>query len=151
MDQFQKYKFQEYKQKKNQHSKGQMSQEERVKAQLRKLPKGKNLMNWICQQTANKIGEPVYWKYVDQNEATQKRSRRIEFMKGEEHERLLITEVNRREIAQTRAAGESWIKQFMAAMNGSSNQGSASQMHEKFEEDLSDRFGDMMDKITGND
>ncbi len=148
--------FKEYKQQKKKHADQNqpMSQEQRLKQELRQLPEGKPLINWICQHLANRIGEQVVWRYVDENPASQKRSRRVEFMKGDSNEQILITEVNRREIAQTRAMGQSWIDQFMAAVEDAKEggkSGHASQMHEKFEDDLSDKFGDMMDKITGND
>jgi hypothetical protein len=147
--------FEEYKQQKKQHAdqKQPMSQEQRLKQELRKLPQGKDLMNWICQEVANRIGDPVLWQYADQNEATQQRTQRVKFINGSDNSQLLITEVNRQEIAQTRAMGQSWIDQFMAAIENAKGQGggAASKMHEKFEQDLSERFSEKMDKITGND
>ena len=147
--------FEEYKQQKKQHADQQQpqTQEQRLKQELRKLPQGKDLMNWICQHVANRIGDPVVWQYADRSETTQERTQRVEFINGSTNNQILITEVNRQEIAQTRAMGQSWIDQFMAAIEDAKGQGgdAPSQMHKKFEEDLSDRFGDMMDKITGND
>lgn len=147
--------FEEYKQQKKQHADQQQpqTQEQRLQQELRTLPQGKELMNWICQHVANRIGDPVLWQYADQNEATQQRTQRVEFINGSDNTRLLITEVDRQEIAQTRAMGQNWIQQFMAAIENAKGQGDGapSQMHEKFEDDLSERFGDMMDKITGND
>lgn len=143
----------QYKNKKSQHAQQQqpLSQEERLKQELRKLPEGEELNNWICQQIANRIGEPVVWQYADTNEAQQQRSNRVQFINGSTNETLQIIEVNRQEIAQTRAMGQSWIDQLMAAIEGVEKEGHASSMHEKFEQDMSERYEGMMEKIQGGD
>ena len=49
--------FKEYKQQKKKHADQNqpMSQEQRLKQELRQLPKGKALMNWISQHLANRL------------------------------------------------------------------------------------------------
>lgn len=143
--------FEEYKQKKKQHSQTQQpqSQEQRLQQELRTLPQGKELNNWICQQIANRIGDPVVWQYADTNKATQNRSNRVQFIDGSNNQTLQIIEVNRQEIARTRAMGQSWINQLMFAIKDDEGQSQGSVMHERMENDLSSRYEDMMDKITG--
>jgi len=143
--------FEEYKQKKKQHSQREQpqSQEKRLQQELRNLPEGKPLNNWICQQIANRIGEPVVWQYADVNEATQDRSNRIQFINGSNNQTLQIIEVDRQEIARTRAMGQSWVDQLMFAIKDDQNQSQGSQMHEQMEDDLSSRYEEMMNKITG--
>lgn len=134
----------EYKRKKRNHAQREQpqTQKQRLKQELRKLPEGKELNNWICQHIANRIGEPVVWQYANQGQGNQ-----VELYNGKTNNRLLVTEINRQEIAQTRAMGQSWIDQLMMAIDGSEGK-SPSQMHEKFEKDLSNRYEEMMEKIT---
>lgn len=139
----------EYKRKKRNHAQREQpqTQKQRLKQELRNLPEGKELNNWICQHIANRIGEPVVWQYANASSA---QGNQIELYNGQTNNRLIVTEINRQEIAQTRAMGQSWIDQLMMAIDDSGGK-SPSQMHEKFEEDISSRYEEMMSKITNSD
>lgn len=136
----------EYKRKKKNHAQRErpQTQKQRLKQELRKLPEGKELNNWICQHIANRIGEPVVWQYANQGQGNQ-----IELYNGKTNNRLIVTEINRQGIAQTRAMGQSWIDQLMMAIDDSEGK-SPSQMHEKFEEDISSRYEEAFEKITNS-
>lgn len=135
-------------QKKDRTEQEQLTKQERLNQELRTLPEGEALFDWICKHVEKGVGDPVMWQYVDTGRAQQNRSNRIHLMNGRTHQVIQTIEVNRQEIAQVRSTGESWINQLLMTLEG--DQGHASQMHEKFEDDLSSRYEEMMDKLTGN-
>lgn len=134
-------------QKENRAEQAELTQEQKVKQELRKLPQGEELFNWIAHHVGKRSQFPVVWQYADENVAQQNRSNRIHLMNGRTHQVIQTIEVNRKEIAQTRATGQSWIEQLMFAING--EQQYQSSMHSKMEQDMSDRYEEMMEKLTG--
>ena len=141
--------YKEQKRQATQH--GQLSQEQKVKQELRQLPQGEELFTWIAGHLQKRLDRvpQVLWKYADQNPAQQKRSQLITFLNGQTNEVLVTTEVSRQEIAQMRSTGTSWINQLAAQIQDSGEQEHQSEMHERFEDQMSDQFEEMMKKITG--
>jgi len=136
-------------QKKQEHRQNHLSHDQKVKQELNSLPHGKELMNWIAGHLQKRLDnvQSVLWRYVDQNQAQQQRSNRVQFLDGQTNEVLVTTEVNRQELAQMRAMNNSWILQLVEQIQDDGNQEHQSGMHEKFEDDLSERFDDMMEKL----
>lgn len=138
---------QEYMNRKRQNAEhGQLSYEQKVKQELRKLPTGQELYNWICHHVGKRLGKQVLWQTQGQ---AQNGSQQLTLLDAQTRQVIHTVAVNRKEIAQVRATGESWIQQLMFAIQGGEAQ-NQSQMHEKFENDLSSRYGDMMEKLKGN-
>lgn len=137
-------------QKRDRTKQGQLTQQQRLEKQLKNLPKGENLFDWVCKHLGKQLGFSVMWQYADSNETQQSRSNRIHIINGEKHQIIQTIEINRQEIAQVRSTGESWIGQLLAAIKSEEGQQHASQMHKKFEDDLSNRYEEMMEKLTGN-
>lgn len=144
---------QQYKQQKQQATQhGQLSQEQKMKQELRNLPQGEQLLNWIAGHLQKRLdGVPqVLWQYADQNAAQQRRSQLISFLDGRTNEVLVTTEVNRQEIARMRSMQSSWIQQLVAQIQDSEEQEHQSEMHDRFENQMSEQYEEMMEKLTGN-
>lgn len=124
-------------------------QEQEYRKNLQQLPKGRDFNNWLAQQLADRLGKTVLWRYVDTNAQTQQRSNRIEILDGETEDTMGVIEPNRDEAARTFATGIDWIDNIIAMLD-SGGDGEVSGMHEKLENDLSEKYEDMMNKITGS-
>jgi len=124
-------------------------QERKFQQQLQQLPQGKEFNNWLAQQLANRLDKSILWRYSDTNEQTQQRTNRIEILDGKTQDVMGVVEPSRREAARSFAAGINWID-TVAAMLDSGGEDNVSSMHDKLEDDLSSKYEDMMNKITGD-
>jgi hypothetical protein len=131
--------------KKRQHRQQHLSQEQKMKRELNSLPQGEQLLTWIAGHIQKRLdGVPqVLWRIEDQ------RQMQVSFINGQTDEVLITTVVNRQEIAQMRAMQSSWINQLVAQIRGEEEEGHESSMHEKFEQQMSSQYEDMMEKLTG--
>ena len=143
---------QEYmRQKENQSEKAELTQQQRMRQELRQLPKGEQLYTWVAGHLQKRLdGVPqVLWQYADENPAQQNRAQLISFLNGQTNEVLVTTKVGRQEIARTRSMQNSWIHQLLSQIRDSEGQQHQSQMHEKFENQMADQYKEMMEKIQG--
>lgn len=136
-------------QKQNQSEEAELTQQQKLEQELRNLPQGEELFNWIVHHVGKRMEVPVVWQYADQNPAQQQQSNRIHLINGRTHNVIRTIEVNRQEIAQVRSMGQSWIEQLMFAIQGNDQQQHASSMHSKMEQDMSERYKEMMEKLKG--
>ncbi len=138
-----------FQQKRQSANESELTQQQRMRQELRQLPQGEQLFNWIAGHLQKRLeGVPqVLWQYADQNAAQQNRSQVISFLNGQTNEVLVTTQVNRQEIARTRSMQNSWIHHLLAQIRDSQGQQHQSQMHEKFEDRMADQYEEMMEKI----
>ena len=123
-------------------------QKRKFNQKLRELPKGKEFNNWVAQQIANRLEKKILWQYTDSSPQTQQRTNRIEIMDGDTNESLGVIEPNRREAARAYATELDWVGTVVAMLDSSGDE--VSGMHEKLEDDLSDKYEDMMNKLKGD-
>jgi len=123
-------------------------QREKYQRKLQELPQGKAFNNWVAQQLANRLGKTVLWRYTDTNKQTQQRSNRIEILDGDTEEAMGVVEPSREEAARAFANGIDWIGNIVTMLD--SGDDNVSSMHDKLENDLSDKYEDMMSKLTGD-
>lgn len=123
-------------------------QQQKYKQRLRELPQGNEFNNWVAQQIANRLGKRILWRYADSNAQTQQRTNRIEILDGETEEVLGVIEPNRREAARSYATQIDWVGNIVAMLD-SGQEDQVSGMHDKLEDDLSNKYEDMMEKLKG--